>query len=307
MARPPSLQGIWAPLVTPVDEGLAIDGPRLAAHAQRVLAEGCQGVVLFGTTGEAPSFAVAQRQAALEALLDAGVQCERIVVGATACALSDAVALSLHALQCGVDHVLVMPPFFFRHVDDEGLIAYFTALLQRLPPGRPRLLLYHFPKMSGLAITLPVILALRQRFGVSVAGLKDSSGDPEQLALFAGALDGVALFPGTERLLLRGLQLGAAGCISATANLNAAAQARLFRRHLEGGADLRAEQNALDRQRQVLERWPLAPALKAVLALRDRDDGWRRVCPPLASLSSDDARTLLEELSCAGMAWSAGA
>jgi 4-hydroxy-tetrahydrodipicolinate synthase len=200
------LGGVWAAAATPVGDELEPLPGLLVEHVQRLLEEGCHGVVLFGTTGEAPSFSVAERRSLLESVLAAGVPQDRIIVGVGCCALPDTLALARHAADTRCAALLLLPPFYFKDVSEEGLLRAFTEVLDRIEKVPP-VLLYHFPRLSQV----PVPLAVYERLAARVAGIKDSSGDRESLRAFVEAAPGLSVFPGTEALLLEGLRLGAAG------------------------------------------------------------------------------------------------
>ena len=280
------LAGIFAASLTPLGDGLAIDHAALAAHLRRLLGAGCHGVALFGTTGEATSFGLDERRAALDAVVAAGVPAGRLLVGAGGCALPEAAALTRHAVGAGAAGVLVLPPFYYKNVTDDGLFAFFDGLVQRVGEARLRLYLYHFPQMSGVPISPALVGRLRARYPEVVAGLKDSSGDAEHLDSLLRAFPELAIFAGTERLLLAGLRAGAAGCISATANATAALAAEVYAAWQAGDA-ARAEtlQQRLTPIRQAIEGFPIIAALKHVF-------GYGALRPPLRPLDAAQAAAL---------------
>lgn len=283
---PDRLAGIIAASLTPLDAAHAIDHAALAAHLQRLLGDGCDAVALFGTTGEAPSFGVDERRAALDAVVASGVPAGRLLVGTGCCALPEAATLTRHALTAGAGGVLVLPPFYFKDVSDDGLFAFFDGLVQTVGDERLRLYLYHFPRMSGVPISAALIERLRARYPRAVVGLKDSSGDAAHLHRLLDAFPEMAIFAGTERLLLDGLRAGAAGCISATANVTAALAAEV-RAGWHAGEPPHAEalQDRLTRIRQTIERFPMIPALKHLF-------GYAAIRPPLRPLDAAQAAAL---------------
>jgi 4-hydroxy-tetrahydrodipicolinate synthase len=275
------LAGLWAPTLTPLEADGSIAHGRLGEHAARLLDEGCDGIVLFGTTGEAPSFARDERQEALERLARGGFPADRLVVGTGCAAVTDAVALTRHARALGARAVLVLPPFYYKMPPPAGLVAYFDAVFAVLAGGATAGLLYNFPRLSGIALTPALIGELAPRYGPLLAGVKDSSGDRETTLAFCRLLAGRAVFPGTESVLTVALAAGACGLISATANVAATRlRARLDAWHAGdrvGAERLQAEAVAA---RAPFVEAGMIPALKAALAERLGDPGWRRVRPP---------------------------
>lgn len=284
--------GLLAPTLTPLDPDGGIDTGRLAAHAAWLLRRGCHGVLLFGTTGEATSFATEERQRALEALLAAGMPAQRLMVGIGTCNLPETVALGRHALAAGVHDLLVLPPFYYKGPEDDGLIAYFEALVAGLG-GEPRIHLYHIPPVAGVGFSVELVGRLRARLP-QVVGLKDSSGDLANTLALLEANPEMAIFCGSEAFLLETLKAGGAGCITATANINAAA----IRGLLDGwqGPDAAEQQAALAALRRRVEPYRPIPAMKALLAELRGDPDWRRLRPPFLPLSEAETATLLAEL-----------
>ncbi len=298
--------GIWAASVTPVDERGDVDVLRLVTHLRRLLARGCHGAVLFGTTGEAPSFTVDQRRRALDAVREAGIPAERLMVGVGCPARDDTLALARHARAHGVRWLLVMPPHFFKGVADEGLYRAVAEVLDGLD-AEARLLLYHFPQLSGVPIPFPVIERLLARDPARVVGIKDSSGDLRHTLALIRTFPGLAVFSGNDAHLLDVLRAGGAGAITAGHNL-AADRAREVWDAFRAGDATRAERAmaGLAAVRRVLEGHPMIPALKAVLADGLGDPVWAAVRPPLVALDGTRARGLLEELAAVGYVFEPG-
>ncbi len=306
-ARPPAsdpttlpVHGIWPPLLTPLDAELAIDHARLLEHARWCLAQGCHGVGLFGTTGEASSFSVAERCAALEHLVEGGIDPARIMVGTGCCALTDTVALNRHALALGVTLTLVLPPFYYKGVSDAGLLRSYAEVIERSADERLRVVLYHFPRMSATPLSLELVGALRERFPETVVGVKDSSGDWDNTRALIERFPGLAILPGTETLLLDALKAGGGGCITATANLNPRAIRAVFDAWLADDGRAGRRQESITLVRRAIETHPLVAALKALLAHYRAEPAWRRVRPPLVELEPGAGETLIGELEALG-------
>jgi len=291
------LSGVWCPVMTPLDDSLAPDAARFVAHARWLLEEGCHGLVVFGTTGEATSFSVEERSALLEAALDGGLPRERLLVGTGCCALTDSVRLTRHALDCGVQGVLMLPPFYYKDNPDEALFASFAEVIERVGTEAIELYLYHFPRLSGVPITPGLIERLRARYPDTLKGVKDSSGDWKNTRMLIERFPELAIFPGAETLLLPGLEAGGAGCISASCNVNTRAIRKLYDDFAAGEAGLEEQQEALTTVRKILQLRPLIPVMKHLLADQRRDPAWRRVRPPFLPLPDVEAEALESELS----------
>jgi 4-hydroxy-tetrahydrodipicolinate synthase len=301
-ASVPRLSGVLPPVLTPFGEDLAPDPTRLAAHARWLLGQGCSGLAIFGTTSEANSLSLEERERLLEALLEDGIPPEVLLVGTGCCALSDTVRLTALAVRRGCAGVLMLPPFYYKGVSDEGLYRVFSEVIERVGDARLRVYLYHIPPISQVGITAQLIERLLRAYPEVVAGMKDSSGDlgNTKLMLERFGPSGFKVFLGTERLLLAGMRSGGAGCITATANVNPAMIVRLFRDWQGREAEkLQEEVNVI---RSALERLPVIAALKSVLAHETRDPAWRTVRPPLVELPAADSSTLLADLERRGFA-----
>lgn len=292
MANTENSGGVWAPALTPLTEDLAPDSGRATAQVKRLLDGGCHGAALFGTTGEATSFSVEQRMALLEAVLEAGVAPERLMVGSGCCALVDSVRLTAHAAGLGVKKVLMLPPFYYKGMSDQGLFDSYAAVIDRVGDPELALYLYHFPRLSGVPITHGLVEQLLFAYPQTVKGLKDSTGDPESCAGFIARFPALAVFPGTESIMLDMLLKGAAGCITASANVNAAAIRRVYDAWRAESPEARELQDGITALRMVLQANPMIPVLKHLLAERLEDPAWRRLCPPLTPLSAEQLRAL---------------
>lgn len=273
-----SLSGVWAASLTPLTADLVPDPDRLVGHFARLLADGCDGIVLLGTTGEATSFSVPERIALLDRLIDAGVDPGRMIVGVGCAAAVDTVELTRAASRHGVAGVLMLPPFYYKSVADEDLAAAYGWIFDKLGSDPPAVLLYNIPQVSGVKLTASLAGRLAKDYPDVVKGLKDSSGDLESLRGFRGSMPESAVFAGTELLLVPGLAEGAVGTISAAANINAAQIRTAYESRDE------ADVEVLKETRTVLAAEATIPALKAIVAQRQGDPRWAAVRPPLRSL-----------------------
>jgi 4-hydroxy-tetrahydrodipicolinate synthase len=280
-----------------MDGDLYPDHAAFAAHSQRLLAAGCHGLSVFGTTGEANSLSVDERLAALEALLESGVPAGALLPGTGSCAITDTVRLSRAALEAGTNGVLVLPPFYYKNVGDEGLFRYFAEVVERVGDDRLRLYLYHIPQMTNIDLGLPLISRLIEAYPGVIAGTKDSSADRERIATLCGAFPGFSVLAGTETLLLETLRSGGEGCISATVNVTSRLARRVYDAHASGRDDeAEALQRHLSQLRGSIEAYPVIPALKVLMADLIEDGAWRNLRPPLSGLHEEQARGLLSDV-----------
>ena len=277
-----TLSGVIAAIATPIDESGAPDLQRAVNLAGYLLANGCDGLNVRGTTGEATSFSLDERKAVMSAYKAAGLPLDRLMVGTGAAAVSDAVALTRHAAELGFAGALVLPPFYYKGVPDDGLVAYIDTLVQATAHQPTPIYLYHFPAMSGLSWHVTLIKRLLESFPSRIVGLKDSSGDMAYARSAAAIAPDFAVFPSTEAALLEARGGAFAGCISATANLNADLCARAWRAGDAGALD------AAVIIRKLFDGKPLVYGVKALLAHIHDDPALARVKPPLSALSASD-------------------
>jgi 4-hydroxy-tetrahydrodipicolinate synthase len=283
--------GVVVASVTPLDADGTPDGRALAQHLQFVFDRGCDAALLFGTTGEGLSFTVEERRAALDAVLEAGVSPRRLLVGTGALPLPDVVELTRHATERSVGGVLVVPPFHFRNITDDGLVRTYDRIVQGVGQAALRLYFYHYPGLTGVPVSFPVIERLRERYPDQVAGIKDSSDEWDHHDALCSSFPDLQVFAGSERHLTPLLRAGGAGCISATVNITAPV-ARQAVRDWKNDATVASAQSTLTELRTRLSQFPTIPALKQLLAWRLERPDWARVRPPLAPLDADEEERL---------------
>ena len=293
------IRGVLSPVVTPFDADLKPDAARLVRQCQWLLSNDV-GLAVFGTNSEANSLSTREKLELLDALAEAGIPGNRMMPGTGCCALSDSVELSKKAVDVGAGGVLMLPPFYYKGVSDEGLFRNYAELIERVGDDRLRVYLYHIPQVSNVPITLTLIERLLKAFPGIIAGVKDSSGnwDNTKAMLDDFQPQGFDVFPGSETFLLAALRGGGAGCISATANVNPAAIAKLYQAWQNDDAD--AQQAGLDSIRDIFQGYVMIPALKAAVAHYGGDDDWARLRPPLVELSADERADLVKNLDAAG-------
>ena len=293
MTSPPLLSGVLAPVVTPFQRDLSPDATRLIGHCRWLLERNC-GLAVFGTNSEANSLSVDERIELLDLLLEAGLDPERMMPGTGCCAFPDTVRLTSHAVESGVGGVLMLPPFYYKGVSDEGLYRSFAQVIDRVADDRLRIYLYHFPQMSAVSISIDLVGRLREAFPGIVVGMKDSSGDRAHLEAVLRAFPGFGMFAGNETLLLANMRAGGAGCISATSNVNPQAIDRLFRSWRSDDAE--SIQASLNDVRLAVQQFPLVPALKKIVSHYASDPEWNRLRPPLVELGEAEGKKLIGDL-----------
>jgi 4-hydroxy-tetrahydrodipicolinate synthase len=282
-----ALSGVIAAIATPIDENGAPDLKRAVSLARYLLDNGCDGLNVLGTTGEATSFSVDERKGVMSAYKANGLPMHRLMVGTGAASVTDAVALTRHAADLGFGGALVLPPFYYKGVPDDGLVAYVETLVKATEQKPIPIYLYHFPAMSGLPWHVALIRRLLDSYSSRIVGLKDSSGDMAYARSAAAISKDFAVFPSTEACLLDARRGDFAGCISATANLNADLCARAWS---EGDT---AALEAAVTIRKLFDGKPLVPGVKALLAHIHGDAGLARVRPPLAPFSAADRASVV--------------
>jgi 4-hydroxy-tetrahydrodipicolinate synthase len=291
---------VVAPALTPFQADGAADAGGFVTHARWLLSAGCTGLAPFGTTSEGPSLSMTERKALLRALLDAGIDGAKLLPGTGLASLPETVELTRHAVDAGCGGVLLLPPFFFKGVSDEGVYRFYAQVIERVADSRLRVYLYHIPAMSGVGFSLPLIRRLREVFPEVVVGLKDSTGDWAHTKSLIEALPGFHVYSGAETALMDNLRTGGAGCICAGANVNAALMRKLADAPRAVGAE--RQQATITAIRAALQAKALIPSLKAVAAAIHKDSGWYATRPPLLPLTVAEGAALTASLAAAGFA-----
>jgi 4-hydroxy-tetrahydrodipicolinate synthase len=287
MTTAKTLHGVIAAITTAIDDNGEPDAARCLALARFLLGNGCDGLNVLGTTGEATSFSLEQRKRVMSAYATNGVPLDRMMVGTGAAALADAIALTQHAAELGFAGALVLPPFYYKGVHDDGLVAYIEAIVNATAARPIPIYLYHFPAQSGLPWHVALIRRLLDGFGERIVGLKDSSGDMAYAREAASISPRFKVFPSTEAALPQARSGPFAGCISATANLNADLCARAYR---TGDAAALVEAVAI---RKLFDGKPLVPGIKALVAHIHDDRQWARMAPPLSAFPAADRAAVI--------------
>jgi len=298
-ASVPRFRGVMSPVLTPFNADLTPSPARFVKHCRWLLNQEV-GLAIFGTNSEANSLSVKEKLTLLEALLAAGLPAAKMVPGTGTCALPDTIELTRHAVNAGCAGVLMLPPFYYKPVSDEGLFRSFARVIDAVADARLRIYLYHIPPVSGVPITLTLIERLLKAFPGIIAGVKDSSGNWDNTAAMLKEFQpaGFDVFAGTETILLKNMRGGGAGCITATGNVNPTAIMRLYKTWQAADAD--AQQEALNKTRAIFQKVPIIPAMKAAIAEKSGDKAWATVRPPLVELEAAQRTTLIRELDADG-------
>lgn len=292
------LRGVYCPALTPFDKQLKPDVSRFVEHCQHLLQQGCHGLAVFGTTGEANSLSVKERIDLLEALLKAGIKPESIVPGTGCAALTDTITLTRHSFQSGCVGALILPPFYYKPVENEGLYRSFSTVIEDIGDSRLSVYLYHIPPFSGVPLDIELIQRLVKSYPDNVVGLKDSSGVWAYTETLLKTLPNFDVFSGSEVFLRDNLLAGGCGTITASANVNAPAICSLFD-NWEGQSGIE-RQAEITEIRKIIQSFPLIQTLKAIVANNLKDDSWLTVRPPLVPLSVKLRQDLAESLAQAG-------
>lgn len=294
----PRIRGILSPVLTPFDAQGRPDPDRFIRHCRWLLAQEV-GLAVFGTNSEANSLSLGEKRDLLDRLLAAGIAPERLMPGTGACALPDAIELTRHAVGAGCAGVLMLPPFYYKGVSDEGLFRAYAQVIESVADERLRIYLYHIPPVSGVPITLGLIERLLKAYPGIVAGTKDSSGDwaHTSATLTQFQPHGFDVFAGSENFLLATMRGGGAGCITATGNVNPSAIVKLYQTWQQADAD--EQQKKLDEQRAAFARFPMIPAMKSAIALKTGRMDWIHVRPPLVELNDTQRAALAQALDAA--------
>ncbi len=279
----PTLSGVIAAAATPLTTDGDIDTAAYLEHCRWLLAHGCDGLNLLGTTGEANSVGLAARHRLLDTVGASDLPMTQLMVGTGGCALSDTVDLTRHAVQCGFAGQLVLPPFYYKPVDNDGIFAFFAKLIDTIADDRLRIYLYNFPQLTGIPFSIAVIQRLIQAYPGVVVGLKDSSGDVDNAKAIVDACPGFAVFPSSEGILQQGREQGFAGCISATVNLTSADAGRVWQNPT--GQDAAMRQAAISQIRAHIASFTLIPAIKYLLRRLHDSSVWEQLLPPLVPVT----------------------
>ena len=281
------ISGVFCASATPILEDGAPDHAAFADHCKALVEEGCDGVALLGTTGEANSFSLQQRQDLLEKVVAAGIDPQRLLPGTSQTNVPDSITLVKHAAETGVNACVVLPPFYYKGVSDEGLFRFYAELIEGVGSNALRVILYHIPPIAQVGISLELIGRLRDAFPGVIVGIKDSSGKLESMEAFAKAFENFSVLAGADPLMLPLLHAGGAGCITSSSNLIGKHLRVVFDNFFDETqiAKVDAAQVRINAWRDLSNAYVQLPTVKAMLAKRRNHLGWVRVRPPLVELT----------------------
>ena len=283
--------GVLPAALTPVKEDLTPDDALMAQHCRWLLDNGSSGLAILGTTGEANSFSLKERIRIVESLVESGIPGEKLMPGTGSCTITDAVELTRVAVNAGAGGVLMLPPFYYKNPSDEGLYAFFSEVIQRVGDDRLQIYLYHFPQMSATPISYNLIEMLLKDYPDTIAGMKDSSGQLDNMTGAARNFPGFHVLSGADHLMLPVLEAGGAGAITACANVCSSPLGALHAAFRAGG-ETAALHEQVTAVRHTVSEFPLSAALKQLVARHTGDDRWLRVRPPLTLLSDEQVSAL---------------
>ena len=294
------IEGVLSPVITPFGKDYSPDAGRFVRHCKWLLKSGCAGLAVFGTNSEANSMSVSEKRKLLEALVASGVPASALMPGTGHCALSDSIEMTRAAVELGCAGVLMLPPFYYKGVPDEGLYRNFAEVIERVGDERLSLYLYHIPPVAQVSITLALIERLLAKYPGTVVGVKDSSGDwaNTKAMLDNFAKGGFDVFAGSEVFLLDNMRNGGKGCITATGNINPGPIANVYKNWRSSDAD--QLQAGITATRKIVQKQPMIAALKSAVAHFGNDAQWKTCRPPLIELDSSQEKTLITELKAAG-------
>ena len=286
-----TIRGVIAPLLTPFNDDQSVAASLYVAHAESLFDQGCAGIAPFGTTGEALSVGIDERISAIRDLIDGGIDPAKMIPGTGLSNVADTARLSRACLDMGCAAVMTLPPFYFKSVTEDGLYQYFEKLIAAIGPVA-RIYLYHIPPIAIVGVPPALAARLHADFPEQIVGIKDSSGDWDNTRALLD-IDGMIVYPGSELPLLDALELGAPGCITATANINARDIVRVVELCVQGDiAAARALHEKVKRFRLLVQDHDPIPAQKSLLAIATGDARWANVRPPLTAMSEETGREL---------------
>ena len=290
------ITGLIAPALTPFNDDLSLAEDLFIAHSKWLLSEGgCSGLAPFGTTGEALSVGIEERISMLEALIANGVDPSVLIPGTGLTNLPDTARLTRHAVEQGCLGAMILPPFYFKGVSDDGIYNYYKELIGMVNHPNLRIYLYHIPQVAHVGLSIDLVNRLFADFP-EVVGIKDSSGDGDNTSALLD-IDGLIVYPGAELPVIEAVRRGAPGCISATANLNGVGINEVIQLcHDDKFEDAEEKHVKVKEIRLLFQDYAPIPAQKALLARWSGDARWANLRPPLIPAATDSIDTLEKDL-----------
>ncbi len=295
----PLFGGVNAAVLTPQKDDLSPNLGAMVTHCQWLLDNGCDGLGILGTTGEANSFSVGERIDIIEAVVNGGIAADRIMPGTGCCSITETVELTKAALAVGAGGVLMLPPFYYKNMSDDGLFAYFAEVIERIGDAKLKVFVYHFPQMSAVPFSLDLLARFRESYPDTIVGMKDSSGDFENMKAAAQNFPGFEVYTGSDEFLVPLMRAGGAGCITAAANICCSVSAHAFANRDNAEGD--KAQDILTNVRKVTTSVPPVAGLKEMMARHTGSAGWRNMRPPWMPLDSATAEDYVSRLGATGL------
>ena len=294
--RMSALKGVWVPVLTPQNSDLLIDKNRFFHHLDWLFQHEINGVVLFGTNGEASSFSAQERMLLLEWVKKEGISNEKVIVGTGCSALTDTIVLIEHAIGLGYFHHLVLPPFYYKNPTINGLVNNYSEIINRIDNKHLKIYLYNFPQLSGIQLGVDLVEVLSEKFPKNIVGYKDSSGDWNNTSQIMEKCPQISMFPGSEIFLSKALEKGAAGVITGTGNVNPGMVKQTYEAFYNDKEKSIILQKKIDAFRTAVQKYPLISALKGLIEYYRKDEGWQYLRPPLTALSKADLENLIQSI-----------
>ncbi len=290
------IKGLISPILSPFNDNLSFNYEMYNMLALDLLSSGCAGLAPFGTTGEALSLSNLERISALESLIKSGIPANKLIPGTGLCNFPDTVNLSRHAIDLGCHGVMTLPAFYYKDVTDFGLFEYFKRLIDEVNHPNLKIYLYHIPQVSGVGLSIDLVMKLKKLYPDIIMGIKDSSGNWDN-TLQLLQIEGLVVYPGAELPVIEAIKLGSLGCISATANFNSQNIARVISLcHEKKWSDAEQIHEDVKKVRYLFQDYSAIPAQKSMLAIKYNNSRWKNIRPPLSQISDDSEKQLVSKL-----------
>jgi 4-hydroxy-tetrahydrodipicolinate synthase len=286
------IKGLISPILTPFNEDLSINTDVYNEFAKYLLDNGCSGLAPFGTTGEALSIGNEERMNSLEGLISNGIDPNVLIPGTGLCNIPDTVMISRHAMELGCHAVMVLPPFYYKDMNEDGIFNHYDELINRINHPDLKIYLYHIPQVAGVGLSIDLVSKLKATYPDIVEGIKDSSGDWDNTKALL-SIDDLVVYPGAELPVIDAIKLGAPGCISATANINSLHIGEVIKLcHAGKWQEAESLHKKVKKVRLLFQEYAPIPAQKAILAVMTGDKLWNNLRPPFKSMEKSKAKIL---------------
>lgn len=287
------LSGVFAATLTPLKSDLTCDIQKMTAHCKELLNRGCSGIVLFGTTGEGTSFSTSEKIEMLHSLINAGLKPQQLILTSSSCIVSDTVELAQEGIKQGCAALLVVPPFFYKKIDDAGVIAFYREVIKRVNHPDLKIILYHIPQLSGVPFTAQLVKQLHDEFPKQIIGIKESEGNLKLTREILEQIPGFKVFVGNETQLTEAVRHGASGCIAGMANLFPELLLSLY---TFGKDSSQKDDNEKIRSiRDIINQYPFIAASKGIMESQ-QGDAWHALRLPLIPLRKEQKENLVQQL-----------